>query len=244
MISWEITAGYFQGTHTHTQKSINQLLRLFLDVLVFTYQYKHIENRRWKKYVVSSLYFLLSSLGLSAVRFFLALEMFVFFPNMLRGSPSYISTLDASQWQSVFSIFSSSLPHLPRHPSLHLLPLQSSDEASQVWSSDSDSVTASVIHLQHVTHHARKHKNTHGCTFLNNNIHTHYIIPLVDITQIGAGSINIFPYVMWSGTCTHRHIDRHLTQNMGFPNASTFTLCCYYTNLNDNTSKGLTFTWL
>lgn len=99
-------------THTHTQKSINQLLRLFLDVLVFTYQYKHIENRRWKKYVVSSLYFLLSSLALSAVRFFLALEMFAFFPNMLRGSPSYISTLDASQWQSVFSIFSSSLPHL------------------------------------------------------------------------------------------------------------------------------------
>lgn len=115
-------------------------------------------------------------------------------------------------------------------------------------SSDSDSVTASVIHLQHVTHHARKHKNTHGCTFLNNNIHTHYIIPLVDITQIGAGSIKIFPYVM-SGTCTQIHrnklnytYDRHLTQNMGFPNTSTFTLCCYYANLNDNTSKGSIFT--
>lgn len=150
-------------THTHMQKSINQLLRLFLDVLVFTYQYKHIENRRWKKYVVSSFYFLLSSLALSVVRFFLALEMFAFFPNMLRGSPSYISTLDASQWQSVFSIFSSSLPHLPRHPSLHLLPLQSSDEASQVQIATASQHLLFIFSMLRIMHaNTKTHTDAHS----------------------------------------------------------------------------------
>ena len=79
--------------------------------------------------------------------------------------PQFLSALDPSQWQSVLtSFFSSSLPHLALHPSLHL--------PRRVCSSDRGGIAESVIYLLPVTPHTHTHTHTHTDTHAYSGKHT------------------------------------------------------------------------